>query len=131
MIVPATLPIRWVFVVWGLCLSRPAALTAQNDTTLRSRNRALLLERQFGPDASGPVVVALERKVVYWAEVIGGGTLVVQTTRRGGRPAFLVPIAAGIIQAHRGELLIDSAKGRGTRMTVRLPAAAIVLAAAN
>jgi signal transduction histidine kinase len=38
-----------------------------------------------------------------------------------------LPIAAGIIQAHRGELLIDSAKGRGTRMTVRLPAAAAVL----
>jgi signal transduction histidine kinase len=38
-----------------------------------------------------------------------------------------LPIAAGIIQAHRGELLIDSAKGRGTRMTVRLPAAATVL----
>jgi signal transduction histidine kinase len=38
-----------------------------------------------------------------------------------------LPIAAGIIQAHRGELLIDSAKGRGTKMTVRLPAAAAVL----
>ena len=38
-----------------------------------------------------------------------------------------LPIAAGIIQAHRGELLIDSAKGRGTRMTVRLPAAGVVL----
>ena len=38
-----------------------------------------------------------------------------------------LPIAAGIIQAHRGELLIDSTKGRGTRMTVRLPAAAAVL----
>ena len=38
-----------------------------------------------------------------------------------------LPIAAGIIQAHRGELLIDSAKGRGTKMTVRLPAAGIVL----
>ncbi|HEY7610752.1 MAG TPA: hybrid sensor histidine kinase/response regulator [Alphaproteobacteria bacterium] len=38
-----------------------------------------------------------------------------------------LPIAAGIIQAHRGQLLIDSAKGRGTRMTVRLPAAAAVL----
>jgi len=42
-----------------------------------------------------------------------------------------LPIAFGIIQAHRGELLIDSAKGRGTRMTVRLPAAATVLAAVN
>jgi len=40
-----------------------------------------------------------------------------------------LPIAAGIIQAHRGELLIDSAKGRGTRMTVRLPAAGTVLSA--
>jgi signal transduction histidine kinase len=38
-----------------------------------------------------------------------------------------LPIAAGIIQAHRGELVIDSAKGRGTKMTVRLPAAAAVL----
>ena len=38
-----------------------------------------------------------------------------------------LPIAAGIIQAHRGELLIDSAKGRGTRMTERLPAAAALL----
>jgi signal transduction histidine kinase len=38
-----------------------------------------------------------------------------------------LPIAAGIIQAHRGELFIDSAKGRGTRMTVRLPAAGSVL----
>jgi len=38
-----------------------------------------------------------------------------------------LPIAAGIIQAHRGELVIDSAKGRGTRMTVRLPAAGILL----
>jgi signal transduction histidine kinase len=38
-----------------------------------------------------------------------------------------LPIAAGIIQAHRGELLIDSAKGRGTKMTVRLPAAGAVL----
>ena len=38
-----------------------------------------------------------------------------------------LPIAAGIIQAHRGELLIDSIKGGGTRMTVRLPAAATVL----
>ncbi len=38
-----------------------------------------------------------------------------------------LPIAAGIIQAHRGELLVDSAKGRGTRMTVRLPVAAMVL----
>jgi signal transduction histidine kinase len=42
-----------------------------------------------------------------------------------------LPIAFGIIQAHRGELLIDSAKGRGTRMTVRLPAAATVLATVN
>ena len=42
-----------------------------------------------------------------------------------------LPIAFGIIQAHRGELLIDSAKGRGTRMTVRLPAAGTILAAAN
>ena len=38
-----------------------------------------------------------------------------------------LPIAAGIIHAHRGELLIDSAKGRGTTMTVRLPAAGVVL----
>ena len=42
-----------------------------------------------------------------------------------------LPIAAGIIQAHRGELLIDSTKGQGTRMTVRLPAAATVLASVN
>jgi len=42
-----------------------------------------------------------------------------------------LPIAFGIIQAHRGELLIDSAKGRGTRMTVRLPAAGTLLAAVN
>jgi signal transduction histidine kinase len=42
-----------------------------------------------------------------------------------------LPIAAGIIEAHRGKLLIDSAKGRGTRITVRLPAAGALLASAS
>ncbi len=42
-----------------------------------------------------------------------------------------LPIAQGIIEAHKGELAISSAKGQGTCMTVRLPAASTLLAAAE
>jgi hypothetical protein len=75
-------------------VATPSRSTAQVDAQARDSNRVLLLEHQFGPDSVEPVVVMLERKVVYWAEVTGADTLVVQPTRRRGRPAFLVPIAS-------------------------------------
>ena len=43
----------------------------------------------------------LERKVVYWVELIGPGTPVFHPQRQRPRPAFLVPIAEGEVDAPR------------------------------
>jgi hypothetical protein len=55
----------------------------------------LVLEHQFGPDSAGNVVVNLEGSIVYWAEVSGPGTPVLQPVARNGQPAFVVPMGAG------------------------------------
>lgn len=78
----------------SLLLATPS-LTAQNEASARDSARVLLLEHRFGPDSAESIVVNLERRVVYWAELTGPGTPAFLPLRRRPRPAFLVPIAAG------------------------------------
>lgn len=85
---------------WSVCVSlllvTPSLLAAQEGLTARDSAGVLLLEHRFGPDSAASIVVSLERRVVYMAELTGPGTLVLQPVRRRPRPAFLVPIAEGV-----------------------------------
>jgi hypothetical protein len=76
----------------SLLLGTPALLAAQTDASPPDSGRVLLLEHRFGVDSAGSIVVTLERRVVYRAELTGPGTPVLQPLRSRPRPAFLVPI---------------------------------------
>src|ERR1700730_336514 len=72
-----------------------APLAAQDEASVNDSTRVLLLEYRFGPDSAGNAVVALERGVVYRADLTGPGTPVFQPLRRSPRSAFVVPIEEG------------------------------------
>ncbi|MBI4502842.1 MAG: hypothetical protein HY700_16980 [Gemmatimonadetes bacterium] len=88
----------------------PTLLVAQNPDAVRDSARLLLFEQQFGIETVRDSIM-LERHVVYWVEVTGGGTPVLQPMRRNGRAAFVVPIP-------------DSAGGETRRFEVYPPRAA-------
>jgi hypothetical protein len=76
---------------WLLLLATPALLAAQHDSSVADSGRVLLLERRFEPGDTGGVVT-LERQVVYWVELAGPGTPVIQPLRGHARPAFLIAL---------------------------------------
>lgn len=77
----------------SLLLVTASLVSAQDQA--RDSGRVLLLEHQFGPDSAGQTLVTLERRVVYWVELIGPGTPALQPIRSRPRPAFVVPLAEG------------------------------------
>lgn len=85
---------RFAFVIPVLLFVEPSALAGQVDAT-RDSGRVLILECQLSADSmiDTAIAIALERRVVYWIDVTGAGTPVAWPTRRGGREAFVVPIA--------------------------------------
>lgn len=92
----------YLSVCLGLLLVTPSLLAAQAEATPRDSSRVLLLEYRFGPDSTASIIVSLERRVVYWAEVTGPGTPLFQPVRHRPRPAFVVPITEGLGDQPRG-----------------------------
>jgi two-component system NtrC family sensor kinase len=45
------------------------------------------------------------------------------TTKQGDRPGLGLSVAYGIVNEHGGDLLVDSAPGKGTTFTILLPVA--------
>jgi tetratricopeptide (TPR) repeat protein len=64
----------------------------------KASGRVGILEHRFGTDSSGPTV-DLKKGVVYWAELTGPGTPVLESVR-GRDAAFIVPIEEGSTPAH-------------------------------
>jgi hypothetical protein len=86
---------RFRLVVYAMPWLVTSSLVAQTEASAPDSARVLLFEHRFGPDSAGSIVVTLERRVVYRAELTGPGTPVFQPLRSRPRPAFLVPIAEG------------------------------------
>lgn len=79
----------------GVLLLTPPVLSAQDTAPAADSPQVLLLEHRFGTGSADSVVVTLEHRVMYWAEVTGPGTPAFQPLRRYGWSALVVPLDEG------------------------------------
>ena len=86
----------------GMLLVTPLeTLFAQGGAAPSDSTRVVMFEHQFGGDNADSVALTLTRGVVYRAELTGTGTLVIESRRRGGAQAFLVPLGSAAGDALR------------------------------
>jgi hypothetical protein len=74
-----------------MLLALPVGLAAQAPAQ-RDSARQLMVEQQLAAGRTARIVVRLERRVVYWLELNGPGTPVIESTERPERLALLIPI---------------------------------------
>ena len=113
----------------GVVLVTPLErLSAQGGAAPGDSARVMLFEHRFGGDKGDSVAVGLVRGVVYGAELTGTGTLLIESRRRGGSPAFLVPLGDASGDApRRFEVYAVLAGPHVVRVTGRAPGAVVTL----
>lgn len=77
-----------VIAVLAVQISSPSEVHSQ------ATNRVQLVELHFRRDSAGTPTLELDKETVYWAELEGRGTPLLQSMRNG-RQAFLVPVDSG------------------------------------